>query len=308
MSLSIFKKKLKPEYGEYFRKYVVFAGAFALPLALFASCQAMTVETAPETDTVAEVRMINRAQNWSHDFMVLWLGGSDDGRESTTSSATLRSMVDAPGEVTLPRTGYTVQSMDVYVDDARQITDGEIIWRMRASAVVVAPGGGGVERMTFTFDVAEYDDSFKVTALPRPIHSGSTPFEVLTGYSDSAELDSTLAAGAKNFATAYLVPDSSSSSLASTVTENYDGYPLSKTLWSTAEVISVNYYSTDSKFDLSSADTGDTVNVLITVKASTSSSTYSTIQLPVTMKMQSNGQWVVDAMDDLVYYQDIETK
>lgn len=299
-------KELRPEMRANLFRYAVLSGPLALVLVLMSMCSSIRSTDPVIPDVVEEARAITRVTSWGTDYITLWLGGSDDG--SGTSVESLQKMTDAPGSVDLPRTAYGVRQVDVYADDMVQIGTDEFLWRLRASVLVIPPGSSRPERMTFTFDAAEFEDGFRATAMPRPVSSASVPFVAVSAYGETAGKDTRVFTAAENFSAAYLTPDSTKATLGSTVTSDFEDGPLARSLWTTTEVKSVNFYGDSDRFDLNSASTGDSIHALITVKASSSSSTYSIIQMPVEMDMLSNGQWAVVGFDEMVYVEDIEVE
>lgn len=245
------------------------------------------LDSPPDPETGAYITLYDRVNDWSEDFVGLWLAGTKDNAD------TLKKMV-APGvEPDLPDAGYTVNKIRTYVVDDGSPGGEQAHFTMEARVQVVAPGGRGVELLTYQFGVIGYHDTFTAQQYPFPVNTTRVPYTLNTKYTETEEVDSVLGKAVSNFAAAYMTPKEANGSLANITGPDFDAQPVAKSLWKQTDLVHLAYYGGTT----TSAKPGTELGVLATVKAVTSSSTYSLVQLPVTVKMQDNGQWLVTELD-----------
>lgn len=286
---------------------------FAAPVALLAAVAALItailgiVRTPEPPDVRAEVDQIDAVKDFGEDYMTLWLAGKGDKHEDSPHVKRLQEMTSAPVELELPPTAYRVENLSVRVTDDEDLGLGDHAYRIRAKAVVIPPGAQQAGTRTFDLDVVSHEGTnFQTTALPRQVSETEIPFEALSAYSQEADGRSPMFAAAKSFAAAYLTPGGADGELGSTVGPDFEGHAVADPLWDSVTVLGVNYYADDEDFDPQQAQEGDTVHALITAQGSSSSTTFSTVQLPVEMIVLSNGSWGVNRFEPYVAIRDIE--
>lgn len=243
--------------------------------------------------------LYKETNDFSVDFLSLWLAGSEANTE------TLASMSADYLKPELPPTPYEASSVKTVVLDSRESGDADL-FDMKGTATVVAPGGRSVDKKTYTFTVARYGETYKALSMPAPVNNEKTIFGVDSAYDQVVNVDSPLGNSISAFVSAYLTPGTGTT-LASTVTSNFDGSPLASSQWSQAAVESVKFWSYDVAGDPASASEGDSLHAMVWVKASTSGSTFSPLTLPLKLVMQSNGQWAVDAVESSVEIGGVDT-
>lgn len=278
-------------------------------LSILLSILALATKPAPQ-DVAGEVDSQKAVADYGRDFMTLWLAGTDEsGKGESKNAQTLQDMASVPGTVKLPKTGYRVENIDVRVIGSTDLSGGqedldEIGYRLRAQAVVVPPGSRSTARRTFEFDVmAKNGANFQVVALPRQVAVPRELYKAAPAYDKEAEVKSAIGASAQAFLDAYLTPKGTDKGLGSTVGPNFEGGPVSNPLWDTVQLTHVAWYAEGRSDvpDLSEVPVGFTVHALLTAEASSASTTFSTVQVPVTMVVLENGQWAVDGIDEEVF-------
>lgn len=267
-------------------------------LSLMVSCQVLSTRQEP-VNVHQEITATDNAQNWARSYLLLWLGGTSKKNEDSANLKTLQSMTSAPVDLELPQTGYSVQDISPVSAEPTPIDGDDVIWRMRQSATVVVPGTNKVTRMVYDMDMLEHSGGYQATATPRVVTTTTVPFEVNTVYTNEAQTDSAMGISAQAFADAYFTPGSGGN-LGSTVGPDFNSQALVNSPYRKAKVQSVLFYAEDRKFDINNVKPGDTVHALITVKAETSSTTFNITQVPVSMSVLDNGQWVVGQMEPAV--------
>lgn len=271
-------------------------------VALFIAVSADTKASQPAPDVNVAIYKSDRVKSWATDFMTVWLAGT--GGKDSQAAQTLNAMSSAPVEIDLPQTAYQVQKLTPFVENYEYITDDESVWMVRVDAQVVSPGSTSVEKYTYYLPVADYKDTFQAIAMPSQRSVLTSPFKTASAYSQPADVNSPLGVGAENFAKVYLTPTDSTSSLGAAVTADFKGAPVPHSLWKQVSLLGITWYG-----DLPSLDTatpGAVVHALATVQGSSSATTYSIAQLPLEMELSQNNQWLVKAIDPIVYYNKIE--
>lgn len=281
-------------------------GPIALVIAIFGFLIAARAPEPMTYDVPAEYGQTLAAQNWAEDYVLLWLGGTGNSRGTSGDSdspnlATLKERTAAPVELSLPQTPYAVQ--DIRSTGAPTRIDaggGDYIWRVQVEAQVLAPGTSKVAKNFYAVDLFEHQGTFMAQALPRQINHIVMPFTVDTLYGQTAEPDSAVGAAAQAFASAYLVPREGAGNFGTTVGPDINVQPLGNSPYTEATLVSVLYYPVTDGFTMDNVQPDDEIKALITVKASTSATTWTLTQIPATMRVLSNGQWVVSSVDDYV--------
>ncbi|MGP9760820.1 hypothetical protein [Corynebacterium sp. AOP12-C2-36] len=260
----------------------------------------------PEPFTGQYITLYERVNDFAEDYTTLWLAGTADNED------TLASMTADYVDTGLPDNGYTVNKIRTYVvndgeTEPVQGQDGVYLFPVEVRAQVVAPGGRGVEWLTYRLTVTGYHDTFKAAATPAPANTTRVPHTLKTAYENTAKVDSPLGSSVSNFADAYMTPANASGSLASTVTSDFSDSPVSSSLWQQAELTDMHFYADSASVTPDAASEGDTLHVLATIRAVTSNATWSIVQLPLTVQMQSNGQWSVSAIDEVIQVGGVDT-
>lgn len=298
---------------------VAAVGLIVLSLVLvLRSCTVDDTEYATIDQVTEHMSNTTQATNFATDYVSLWLAGQGPANtqdaDSPHQAALNRRTSTNIDTVALPSTPYRVNSTRGWLapDGWMEVGSGTL-WRIVVEASVVQPGASRVSDMFFQVDVAEGPDkTFRVYALPRPIARTETPIAVRTAYRYTVEKDSAMFSAAQRYASAYLTPDGDGAGLGTTTGPEYHGDPITGSIWRDATVTDVSYYDLnaaaegDSSVDPATAEADDQLEVLITVRASTSTSSFTTLQIPVTMQMMSNGQWVVAKFSERTFFDGID--
>ena len=158
------------------------------------------------------------------------------------------------------------------------------------------PGVTASTRQYYQVDILQKGESLAVAKLPEIVEFNRPAVRSGNGYQTPVSSNSPLYQVAVNFSATYLTPQSAES-FGRYVTADFEGNPLKSSPYSGAEVVGV-YVPRDVIID--QVPSGGEVNVLIRVRASTSRSSYQTMDIPITAVKQGNGQWLVNSMTTLV--------
>lgn len=180
----------------------------------------------------------------------------------------------------------------------------EVEWAFTVAATAVPPGSTA-SRNFYRVTFVEKDGAFQAITLPRIINQGTTPIRIATKYTSNTALDGVLGKTLANFAKSYLVPGDSAS-LGRYVSERFDGAPISGSPYTAVKVTSINVE--EGSPDPATAGPGSTVEVMVTVQASVSLTTFTTMQLPLRVSSTANGQWLVDAITEPVDFGAVEAR
>lgn len=303
-------------------KMFLLAGPVALVgvilLALVSILQNVTAddtEYATLDDVNAQITRTSKVANFATDYVSLWLAGqgADRGTESPHEEALARmSSITGPNP-SLPTTPYRINSARGWLAPDGWFEAGSgTVWRTVVEVKAVQPGASRVSTLLFEVDVAEAHDTYRVNALPRPVARIESPIRVLSPYKNEVRKGSAMFTAAQNYASAYLTPGGDGANLGATTGPDYTGEPVTGGLWRDATVTAVNYYDQaaaiegGTPIEASSASPGDRLETIITVKASTSTASFTTLQIPVVMEMLPNGQWVVAEFSQRVFFDGVE--
>lgn len=232
---------------------------------------------------------IVRAEYFARNYLLVWLAGGppqEDRFKEMTSSGTRLSLNPDP-----------VTVMDINITDLQRTpVNVNTEWAFTLAASIVPPGGiptRSFYRVTFV----EHDGAFQAIVLPRLTTSGIVPIRVETEYASHAAVDGILGKTLANFAKAFLTPGDSGGSLGRYVSERFTAQPVLNSPYTSVRLTDVQFAGTVQPTD---ASPGQSLEVLATVRASMSTTTFTTMQLPVRATMTKNSQWLIDAITEPV--------
>lgn len=237
-----------------------------------------------------EALSYSRVQNYAMNFFQVWMMGDVNSRQTLEGfySAIPLSDINAdPAKIT------SLNVADLSVEPTPQ---GEILWQVTIGATVTPPGVTAATRQYYRVDVIQKEDSLAVAKLPEIVELDRPAIKAGNAYSTPVSSNSPLYQVSVNFAGTYLTPQSAES-FGRYVTAGFEGEPLANSPYTGAEVTGV-FVARDTMVD--NVDPGTEVDVLIRVRASTSRSSYQTMDIPITAVRQENGQWLVNSMSTML--------
>lgn len=281
---------VRPSVQRKFLFFSMISGPIALVVTvLLAAFVAFTRPPAP-VNTYKALTQYARSEYFARNFLLMWLAGGPQ------QESRFKEMSSVDTKVNLAPDPMTVTDINV-TDVNRSTTDkvGEVEWAYTLAASIVPPGGLAT-RNFFRVTFVEVNGAFQVIALPRITTSGVTPIRVENAYGQHAALDGTLGKLVANFAQAYLVPGNSSQ-MGRYASENFTESPIPNSPYTSIRVTDIQVAGNTQVTEMKP---GQSANILATIKASVSMTTFSTMQLPMKVTQTSNGQWLVDSFIEVV--------
>lgn len=246
-----------------------------------------------------EIGDYSAASFFTRNFVVLYLSGTKQ------NAAALAQMTVIPGQPELPPDPYTV--LDVNVIKPQRVPAGSNTeWTFIVGATVIPPGTGSSQRNYFHVNVLESQDgSFKAMTWPRLVEFSPPSFEMQSLYTNGVASNGPLGQMLQNFLTAFY-QSGNEGQLGRFVTQDFHAVPVSRSPFSSVELKTI--MASSKSPDPASAKPGDALNILVTAKGSSSSTTWSVFQAALTVKLGDNGQWLVDGFDDAIDFGDVANK
>lgn len=237
-----------------------------------------------------ETLSYSRVQNYAMNFFQVWMMGDMNSKQTLENFYSAIPLSDLNAD---PAKINNLNVADLKVSPTEQ---GEILWEITLGTTMTPPGVTASTRQYYKVDVLQKGESLTIAKLPQIVSFDRPPLKAGNGYQTPVSTNSPLYQVAVNFAATYLTPQSAES-FGRYVSANFEGNPLSNSPYTGAEVVGV-FVPRDTVVDQVSP--GSEVSVLIRVRASTSRSSYQTMDIPITAIKQENGQWLVNSMSKLV--------
>ena len=260
---------------------------------------ALTMKIAKKPNAYKAANEYSRVSFYSKNFLTLWLTGGPN------STKQIKQMYD--GE--LPEIATNPASVqDLNVSNAtmtplktksKKGSQPDKQWNVDIGATISALGSQDTQRMFYRVSIYEHEGEFKVAKLPEPVNPTGAAFsyDQSQPFPGEVGLKSTAGVAVQNFVKAYYTKNDSGS-LGRYVTSNFDASdarePMRSTIYTGAEV---THIQSEKRDGLDNAKKGAQENVLITVKLSTSASSFVYSQTYVTLEGTDNGQWLVDSVN-----------
>lgn len=261
------------------------------------------ISTRPPTpaDTYKSLTEYSRAEYFARQYLLVWLAGSNrlDDQLAEMTSVGERKLALNPDPMTV--TDINVTDVQRFITNNPDETE----WAFTLAATTIPPGGSRA-RNFYQVTFVEKDGSFQVITLPRLTTSPSTPIKVASVYGQAVALDGTLGKTLTNFAQAFLVPGNSGN-LGRYVSESFEHPPITGAPYTSVRLTAIDATggSQVGGKDVTTAQPGDSFDVLVTVRASVSTTTYVTMQLPLRVHMTPNNQWLVDSITSPVDFGEV---
>lgn len=289
---------VRPEVQRKFLLTSMLSGPIALVLALCAVAYVVLTKPPTPVNVHRELSSYTNASYFARNYVLVWLGGSAKQKDS------IAAMSSVPASFTLNPDPMTVTDLNV-IDVLWTPTDGaETEWAFTIAATAIPPGNAA-SRNFYRVTFVERDGAFQAITLPRIINQGVTPIRIATKYTSNAALDGVLGKTLANFTKSYLVPGDSAS-LGRYVSDKFLGAPISGSPYTAVKLTSINV--AEGSPDPATAGPGSSVEVMVTVQASISLTTFTTMQLPLRVTSTANGQWLVDLITEPVDFGDVEAR
>ncbi|MFT7021413.1 MAG: hypothetical protein ACJA07_000490 [Rhodococcus sp. (in: high G+C Gram-positive bacteria)] len=246
----------------------------------------------PVPNTTEDFNRISRVQFFAQNYLTLWLTGT------ASDGAAVKQMLGDEKAAPSEWNTEPVEVSDLNVARLESNSAGpDTQWVVTIGATLVRPGTGAPQRNYFAVTVMDHDGSLAALTLPRVVNNSRPQITVDSAYNGQISTSSTLGTTVTNFVSAFYT--SQSGALGRFVSSNFTAEPIVNSPYTATNVVRID---SRSEVDVQNAAEGTAVDLLVTVKASTSVTTFTTLQVPLKVHAIDNGQWVVDAISDLTYF------
>lgn len=270
-----------------------FTGPISIALVILLGTFLILTRPPRPVDTFKALSAYQRAEYFARNFLLIWLSGS------SAQENVYKEMVSVTGKLDLnpdPMTVVNINTTDV--DRYQGDVPGEVEWSYTMVASTVPPGAGP-SRNFYRVTFVEKDGAFQVISLPCLTSKNIVPIKVESMYTQFTSLDGTLGKTLTNFVKAYLVPGSDSGALGRYVSDKFGDQPIKGAPYTSVRVTALQ---TSGNRQVTDAVPGDSFDVLVTIRASISTTTFTTMQLPLKVSMTKNRQWLVDSITQPVNF------
>lgn len=290
---------IKPSVQKRFLFISMISGPVALVLTVLFGVYTVLRMPTDIVDVHKELMSYTRAEYFARNYTLAWLAGS------SKQNTTIDSMTSASAKLTLNPDPMTVTDLNM-VDVLWTPTADPAIteWAFTVSATIIPPGGTS-SRNFFRVTLVEKQGAFQAITLPRITTRDIVPIRVNTVYVVSTDVNGVLGKIVSNFMKAFLIPGDSGS-MGRYVSEAFTAKPISGAPYSSVKVTGINI--ADGYPNPVDATPGQSVEIMVTVRAFVSTTTYNTMQFPLRVTMTSNGQWLVDSITEPVNFGEVEAR
>jgi hypothetical protein len=280
----------KPRARERAMVFSMISGPLALCLVLvMVVLTAVILARLPKpVNTYSAITDVTRVQNYARNALLLWMGGSESAKKALLS----RSL--ASPSIELSEVPFEVRSIDPS-DIIRWQGSDAVLWQATFAVTFVAPGVGAAQINRYAVTVIEHDTDYQLLMWPSIVNVDTTPFKVASKYTVPVDSKSSLSESLGRFVTAYLTSTGNATSFGQFVSSKFSGSAITDSPYSTATIES-SWAASDS-VPVSTAKPGDTLKVLVRVKAAASIKTWSIMDLALRVSLGTNNVWLVDGID-----------
>lgn len=236
-------------------------------------------------NTTEDFTRLTRVQFFAENFLTVWLTGT------SADAATMRAMVTSPTIVptTWSSDALEVSNLNTADIEAHPYKDGSTQWVITTGVTLTPPGNDQPRRNYFTTTVIDRPGTaIKALSLPRIVNLTRPNITVVNDYSHSINTSSPVGIAVSNFAAAYYTSDTGS--LGRFVSSNFHAEPINGTPYTGVELTALSAHTALPQ----NPDAGTTLDVLATLKASISLTTFQTLNVPITLRATDRNLWVVD--------------
>jgi hypothetical protein len=244
-------------------------------------------------NVLTEINQYVGAEFFGHNFLLVWLAGGP--REANK----LASMTAMPGLPKLNDDPFTVLDINAVPPVTRTPAGSQTEWGLTLAATLIVPGAGTSSRNYFRVTFLESGGTYKALMWPRPVNTTARAVQIMSYYTTGIGLTGPLGTQVTNFMTAFYAANNPGS-LGSYVSSAFTDTPIKGSPYSSVEVTEIMAAKTSP--DTATAQPGTTVHVLVTAKATSSQTTFNTIDAPLRLTMSNNKQWLVDGFDEPIHF------
>lgn len=271
--------------------------AWGTALVLMIMVLVMIMKPAPVIpNTTDDYDRLTRVQFFARNYFTLWSTGTE------ADASAIKTMLADPS--VNPGT-WNTEPLDVSDLNVADITSSDqgptTQWVVTIGATLIKPGSDAPQRNYFVVTVLEQNDSMKALTLPRIANHARPDLTAVSAYPNSVGPTTPLGTSVSNFIAAYFT--SESGSLGRYVSSNFKAEPIVGSPYTSTEIVTIHSTRT---VDTKGAKEGTRVELLVTVKAAISLSTFNTLDVPITASAVDNGQWTIDSIDTLSNYGQVQ--
>jgi len=266
----------------------------ALALVLLLAAVMIFRPTQKPVDVLNEINAFVNAEFFAHNFLLVWLAGGPNEAEK------LVSMSAMPGQPEMNKDPFTVMDINTVPPVLRTPAGNETEWALTLAATLVPPGGSGTSmRSYFRVTFLEAGGTYKALMWPRPVNATSRAVQIAPFYGQGVGLNTPLGTSVTNFMTAFYTSNNGGT-LGRYVSADFTDEPITNSPYSSVQVTTIQ--AGDGSPDPASAEPGDTIHLLATAKAASSTTTFNTISAPLRLTLSPNRQWLVDGFDEPIHF------
>ncbi|WP_100475693.1 hypothetical protein [Mycobacteroides abscessus] len=287
-------RKLKPSSQRTLLLVAVLCGPASVIFSFIVNERVNSLPAPNPVDVPKEVALESRANNFGHDFLILWLAAS-----ASPSNQTLQARLDGisciPGGIPLSSVASSVTLVkDLGPESNNQEPSGDRNWIFEYDVTGTAPGELAAVKRRYSVQFVQHGVSYCAVRSPLPWNPQATPFRLAPGYPETVDPDSALGKAVRDFAEAYL-KKGDAASLGRTVSGDFQPAPPAPVQASPYETVQIKaIYGTD----VPPADPkpGTTVQLLASVEAHIDAQAFNTVNLPLEMLYTEQSQWVANKL------------
>lgn len=270
--------------------FAVISGPLALMMAVMTfAMTAMILARLPKPVNIyTAITEVTRVQNFARNSLLLWMGGS------ISSQPVLLARSSASQKIDLSPVPFEVRSIDPS-DIVRWQGYDAAQWQATFAVTFVAPESNSAQINRYMVTVLDHDGDYQMLTWPSIVNPDTKPFRVATKYTSPVDSRGSLRQSLDQFVTAYLTSTGGATSLGQHVSAKFSGSAISDSPYTGAEIQEVKA-AVDTPVPAKPAP-GTELKVLVTVKASASTQTWSVMQLALRVSLGANKVWLVDGID-----------
>ena len=274
--------------GIYLAAAAVILAVIAIAVALF-----RPIPTVP--DTLSDFNRYKRVEFVAGNFTEIWLTGT------SADSDLVKAMLANPEVLPNQWSTEPLSVSDINIANITSTTDADsrvTEWAVTVGATLVIPGSDAPTRHYFRVTLLDTPGADLRALSGLSIVNHSRPNTTVQGaYSSPVSLTSTLGSTVANFAAAFYT--SESGALGRYVSSGFDFAPIKSSPYTGTEIVSIDSTTPFPK----DATEGDTLNLMVTVKATITLSTFTTLNVPLTARAIDNNQWQITDMPTFSFFQ-----
>lgn len=288
----------KPKARERALLFAMVSGPLALCMVVFmVMVMSAILHRLPKpVNTYHAITDVTRVQNYARNSLLLWMAGNSNSQKPLL----LRS--SAAKSIELSEVPFEVRSIDPSDIERWQGSDAAE-WRVTFAVTFVAPGSGTSQINRYSVTVLDHDHDYQLLMWPSIVNVDTTPFKVASKYTVPVGDKSSLTDSLEKFVTAYLTSKGGATSLGQYVSAQFHGSAISDSPYTEAKITDIK--SARGGPPVANAKPGAEAHVLVRVKATASTKTWSIMDLALKASLGNNNVWLVDGIDAPIGWGDI---